>query len=81
MLFRSDVTNRAAWKELGGGSKVETKDEPAAGGKDAFSTGGAYNALPVQHEVTQKEGTVTIQFKNAGGRPVMEHRTAAIFQT
>lgn len=68
----SDVTNRAAWKELGGGSKVETKDEPAAGGKDAFSTGGAYNALPVQHEVTQEEGTVTIQFKNAGGQPVME---------
>ncbi len=68
----SDVTNRAAWKELGGGSKVETKDEPAAGGKDAFSTGGAYNALPVQHEVTQEGGTVTIQFKNAGGQPVME---------
>lgn len=68
----SDFGNRAAWKEFGGGSKVETKDEPAPGGKDAFSTGGAYNALPTQHEVTQEDGTVSIQFKNAAGEPVME---------
>lgn len=68
----TDFGNRAAWKEFGGGSKVETKDEPSPGGKDAFSTGGAYNALPTQHEVTQEDGTVSIQFKNAGGEPVME---------
>ena len=68
----SDFGNRAAWKEFGGGSKVESKDEPVAGGKDAFSTGGAYNALPTQHEVTQEDGTVSIQFKNAAGEPVME---------
>lgn len=29
----SDFGNRAAWKEFGGGSKVESKDEPVAGGK------------------------------------------------
>lgn len=68
----SDFGNRAAWKEFGGGSKVETKDDPVAGGKDAFSTGGAYNALPTQHEVIQEDGTVSIQFKNAAGEPVME---------
>ena len=68
----SDFGNRAAWKEFGGGSKVETKDEPAAGGKDAFSTGGAYNALPTQHEVTQEDGTVSILLKNAAGEPIME---------
>jgi len=68
----SDFGNRAAWEEFGGGSKVVTKDTPVAGGTDALSTGGAYNLLPTQHEVTQEDGTVSIQFKNAAGEPVME---------
>lgn len=68
----TDFGTRAAWIEFGGGSKVVTMDEPAEGGKDAFSTGGAFAALPTQHEVTQEDGTVSIQFKNAGGEPVME---------
>lgn len=69
----TDFGTRGAWKEFGGGgSQVETKDEAAAGGKDAFSTGGAFAAIPTQHEVTQEDGTVSILLKNAGGEPVME---------
>ncbi len=67
-----DFGNRAAWEEFGGGTKVETKNEPASGGVDAFSTGGAYNYLPTQHEVVQEDGTVSIQLKNAAGEAVME---------
>lgn len=38
------ATNEAQWVDFGGGggSTVETKDEPEKDGKDAFSTGGAY---------------------------------------
>lgn len=71
----TDFGNRAAWKEIGGGAEIVVRDTPSKGGKDAFSTGGAYDALPTQHEVTQEDGTVSIQFKNAGGEPVMEPLT------
>lgn len=44
----NDFGNVAAWKDFGGGgSEVVTKDAPAKGGKDALSTGGAYNTTPV----------------------------------
>lgn len=53
------------WIPFGsGGSKVETKSDPQAGGTDAFSTGGAYKHLPTKNVVTQAEGTVTIQMLN-----------------
>lgn len=73
----TDFGNRAAWAEFGGGSKVETKDEPAAGGKDAFSTGGAYASLPTQSEVTQEDGVVSIKLQNAAGDPIMDPITFA----
>lgn len=68
----TDFANINAWKDFGSGGEVKTSDTPAAGGKDAFSTGGAYNMLPAQHTVTQEDGTVSIQFQNADGEPVME---------
>lgn len=39
----SDFSNRDLWKEFGGGGAVKTEAEPAKDGKDAFSTGGAYD--------------------------------------
>ena len=68
----TDFANINAWKDFGSGGEVKTSDTPAAGGKDALSTGGAYNVIPTQHDVTQEDGTVSIQFKNADGKPVME---------
>ena len=68
----TDFGTRAAWGEFGGGgNKVVTKDDPAEGGKDAFSTGGAYNALPVDSEVKQEDGVVNIQLLNAAGNAIM----------
>lgn len=68
----TDFGTRAAWGEFGGGgNKVVTKDDPAEGGKDAFSTGGAYNALPVDSEVKQEDGVVNIQILNAAGNAIM----------
>ena len=39
----SDMSSKALWVPFGGGGSVKTEDEPANGGKDAFSTGGAYD--------------------------------------
>ena len=38
----TDLSSKELWKSFGGGGAVKTEDEPANGGKDAFSTGGAY---------------------------------------
>lgn len=38
----TDFANKELWKEFGGGGAVKTSDQPENGGKDAFSTGGAY---------------------------------------
>lgn len=49
--FRGDYpgdnfTEETLWNDISGqGSKVETSDTPEESGKDAFSTGGAYNYL------------------------------------
>lgn len=38
----TDFSSKELWKEFGGGGKVTTSDTPESNGKDAFSTGGAY---------------------------------------
>ncbi len=61
-----NAADEKPWIPFGGGGKteIEAKDDPAAGGKDAFSTGGAYKHLPTKNKVTQEDGTVTIQLQN-----------------
>ena len=62
----SDFSEVGLWKDFGGGSQVETADNPEADGTDAFSTGGAYNHLPTGIKVdTETEGVVKLQLKNA----------------
>lgn len=65
------------WIPFGGGGKseIETKDDPAAGGKDAFSTGGAYKHIPLKYRVIQDDGTVTIQPMNEAGEDIGESIT------
>ena len=42
----SDFGETSLWLDFGGGgSELETSDDPESGGEDAFSTGGAYNHL------------------------------------
>lgn len=63
-----------AWEPFGSakGNEIQTSDKPAAGGKDAFSTGGASEYIPAGHVVTQEDGTVSIQFKNGAGEDLMD---------
>jgi hypothetical protein len=39
----SDFSNKDLWKQFGGGGTVKTSATPEKDGKDAFSTGGAYD--------------------------------------
>lgn len=67
----TDIGEVGLWKDFGGSSKVETKDEPAENGKDALSTGGAYNSIPANlHVDTDTGGIVKLQMMNAGGQGV-----------
>lgn len=65
----SDFGEASLWQDFGGGgSHVETSDEPEEGGEDAFSTGGAYNHLPTGIKLdTETEGIVKLQLENAEG--------------
>jgi hypothetical protein len=69
--FQGEVTDFGEvglWKDFGGGSDVETADEPEEDGEDAFSTGGAYAHIPTGIKVdTETEGVVKLQLENAGG--------------
>ena len=70
--FQGEITDFGVvglWKDFGGGgSEVETSDEPEEDGEDAFSTGGAYNLLPTGIKVdTETEGVVKLQLENAEG--------------
>lgn len=60
------------WQDFGGGgSDVETSDEPSEGGKDAWSTGGAWKSVPSTLGVdTETEGVIKLWMKNAGGEQV-----------
>ena len=63
----SDFGEPSLWQDFGGGgSQVETSDEPEEDGDDAFSTGGAYTHLPTGIKLdTETEGIVKLQLENA----------------
>ena len=69
--FQGEVTDFGEvglWKDFGGGSDVETSDEPEENGEDAFSTGGAYEHIPTGIKLdTETEGVVKMQLENAAG--------------
>ena len=69
--FQGEVTGFGEiglWKDFGGGSEVETSDEPEKDGKDALSTGGAYTHIPAGLNVdTETEGVVKLKLVNAEG--------------
>jgi hypothetical protein len=72
--FQGEVTGFGEiglWKDFGGGSEVETSDEPEKDGKDALSTGGAYTHIPAGLDVdTETEGVVKLKLVNAEGDDV-----------
>lgn len=77
----SDFETVPLWRPFGGGgsSVVETSDEPADAGKDAFSTGGAYSYLPANLDVdTETDGIVKLQMRNAAGETLGDEVQFAI---
>lgn len=83
--FTSSVGNfgeAGLWKDFGnggGGSTVETKDDPEEDGKDAFSTGGAYAHIPANINIdTETEGVVKMQLVNAAGAAVGDEKQFAV---
>lgn len=68
----ADFSEVGLWKDFGGGgTEVETSDEPEEDGEDAFSTGGAHRLIPANLEVdTETTGVVKIKMVNAGGDDV-----------
>lgn len=77
----SDFGEAALWQDFGGGggSKVETKDDPEAEGKDALSTGGAYKHIPTQINVnTETEGVVKLSLANEEGEAIGEEKQFAV---
>lgn len=68
-----DIRDESLWVDFGGGGGglVETSDEPAMDGEDAFSTGGAYKHIPASLVVdTEEEGVVKLKMQNAAGDDV-----------
>ena len=67
----TDIGEVGLWKDFGGGSKVETAEEPEANGIDALSTGGAYKHLPANLKVdTEDEGVIKIEMINANNETI-----------
>ncbi len=70
----SDFGEAALWQDFGGsgaGATVETSDAPEDGGKKAFSTGGAYKAIPATLAVNiETEGVIKLSMMNAKNEPV-----------
>ncbi|MGM9694216.1 MAG: hypothetical protein ACI3YC_04335 [Alloprevotella sp.] len=65
----ADFGEVGLWKDFGGGgSKVETSDIPEEGGKDALSTGGAYEHIPANLKFDgETEGVIKLRMENAAG--------------
>lgn len=64
------------WQDFGGGSKLIASDAMEDGGKDAFSTGGAYKNVPSEIEAEENEGSVSLRLKNKGGDIISEAQFA-----
>lgn len=67
----TDLSSKELWKPFGGGGAVKTEDEPANGGKDAFSTGGAYEMAQAafdHNELDQDAENYIIRAISKGGQ-------------
>lgn len=75
----SDFKEVGLWKDFGGSGRVETKDEAEKEGKDALSTGGAYNIIPANLKIdTETEGVVKLSLVNAEGEAVGDEQQFSV---
>lgn len=73
LLDKASADNTEAWKDFGGGgTELVANDVPTEGGKDAFSTGGAYERIIVDFEESFSEdgNSKTYQPVNAKREPI-----------
>lgn len=66
----SDFGEVALWKDFGGGSKLEASATPEENGEDAFSTGGAYELLPTDLNMTYEDNVLKASLQNAKGETI-----------
>lgn len=85
--FHGDNTADAAqtaegatlWREFGKGADIKVSDAPAEGGKDPFSTGGAYTNTPTDINIQEEDGGVyKFSLTNAAGDQIGEQRQIVI---
>ena len=72
--FQGEVTDFGEvdlWKDFGGGTNVETADDPEEDGEEALTTGGAYKHIPAGMSIdTKTEGVAKLQMVNAKGEAI-----------
>ena len=74
-----DAGKTELWKDFGGGSKVQAKDEAEKGGTDALSTGGAYNIVPSDIKADlNDENVLSIGLLNKEGEIIGEEKQIQI---
>lgn len=83
MQFVSTIGNfgeAGLWKPFGsGGGAVATSDTPEEGGKDAFSTGGAFASVPTAINIdAETEGVIKLALENAAGQIIGEQKQFAV---
>ncbi len=68
----TDFGEASLWKDFGGGgtAEVETKDTPEENGKDAFSTGGAFERLPTELNATYEDNVLKMSLVNEKGETI-----------
>lgn len=67
------------WQEFGKSDKINVVDTPTEGGKDAYSTGGAYDNTPTDISVEEDEGGVyKFALTNAKGDQIGEQKQIVI---
>ena len=67
----ADFGETSLWKDFGsGGSEIETADDPEENGKDAFSTGGAYEHIPTTLAASYEDNVLKMQLQNAAGEGI-----------
>lgn len=76
----TDFANVNAWTDFGGKTQeIVTSDTPAENGKDAFSTGGAFDHIATDLRIdTETPGTIKVAMVNAKGDVVGDEHQFAV---
>lgn len=77
----ADFNEEGLWKDFGdGGASSEVSDTPEPNGQSAFSTGGAYSAIPVSLSMLydENEGCAVLSLVNASGGTIGDSQSIPV---